>query len=386
MLVLTEKPRFSIKRYLAIVKKEIIQLRRDKISSRIPFAMPVMMMLLFGYVVNTEVDFIKTAVFDLSQSQESRAYIDKFRNSNYFDIIYNVNSEEEIDRLLDSGKIKAAIIIPASFTPDVKSGKNPQALLLIDGTDSTVAGTILSSGAAIAQNDSLERLQTRLKRSGITAPDMKNMGISTKVKYNPNMEIRYFTIPGLVGIIMMNLTIMLTAFAMVREKERGTIEQLIVTPIKSNELILGKLTPYVFTGYAGFLFSLAICRFYFNIRIIGSAWLLFVLGALFVICCLSIGILISTFVKNQLQAMFMVMVAILPSILLSGFMFPVDAMPKVLRPLSNILPVTYFLRILRGVILKGVGLDILWPDALALCVFAAAVLSVAIIRFKKNLD
>jgi len=348
--------------------------------------MPVMMMFLFGYVVNTEVDHIQTAVFDQSQTQESRAYIDKFDYTGYFTVGYYVNSQDEVENLLDSGKIKAGLIIPPSFAKDIKQGKNPEALLTIDGFDSTVARTILNSGILIAQNDSLNKLEQRLKISGATGVNIENLGINTKVRYNPNMETRYFTTPGLVGLIMMNITVMLTAFAMVRERERGTIEQLIVTPVKSHELILGKLTPYIFIGYMGFLFSLAISYFYFKIPVRGDLGTLLALGGIFVICSLSLGMLVSTFAKNQFQAMMAVMMVILPSILLSGFMFPIEAMPVILQQLTRLLPLTYFLRIDRGVILKGVGMDILWPDALALCVFMVVLLSVATVRFRKTLD
>ena len=382
----SKKTRFSFQRYVSIVKKEILQLRRDKISSRIPIAMPIMMMLLFGYAVNTEVDHIKTAVFDQSQTRESREYIDKFRYTNYFTITAQANSEAEIESLIDSGAAKAGILIPSTFARDIKSGKNPQTLLIIDGSDSTVAQTILSSGILIAQNDYMRRMQSRLARTGMNSPDLQAFGVNTRVMYNPNMEVRYFTIPGLVGVILMNITIMLTAFAMVREKERGTIEQLIVTPIKSNELILGKLTPYIFTGYIGFLFSLGICRFLFGIRILGSVWTLLLLAALFVICSLSIGMLISTFARTQLQAMFMVIAIILPGILLSGFMFPIEAMPRFLQFITYAIPLTYFLRIDRGIILKGVGMDIIWRDALSLFIFMIVILFIAIRKFKKNLD
>ena len=377
---------FNFKRYTAIVKKEILQLKRDKISSKIPFVMPIMMMFLFGYVVNTEVSHIKTGVLDQSKTQLSRAYIDKFRSTGYFLIEYDVGSEQELEALLDRGKIKAGITIPATFANDIKQGKCPSVLLSIDGSDSTVAQTVLGSGILIAQNVSIENLTRQLKKAGDSQIDIEGTGISTRVLYNPNMEIRYFTIPGLVGLIMMNITIMLTAFAMVREKERGTIEQLIVTPIRANELILGKLTPYIVVGYAGFLFSLGICRFYFKIPILGNIVLLLLLGALFVICCLSVGMLISTFAKNQFQAMMMVMMAILPSILLSGFMFPIEAMPAPLQAVTNLIPLTYFLRIIRGILLKGVGIEALWLEAAALCAFMIVVLSMAIVRFRKSLD
>ena len=381
-----KKAKFSFQRFFAIVKKEAQQLRRDQFSMRIPILMPIGMMLLFGYVVNTEVENIQTAVFDQCRTQESREYIESFHHTGYFVIEYDVNSQEEMDSLFVSGRIKAGIIIPMDFSKNLKTEKTTGVELYIDGSDSTVARTALSSGMLISQNYAIHKMQKSFSSKGITNLDAQVIDLRTKVWYNPNMEMKKFTIPGLVGLIVQNITIMLTAFAMVREKERGTIEQLIVTPVKPNELILGKLVPYVVIGYLGFLFALAICHFWFRVAIVGNVSTLLLLGALFVICCLSIGMLISTFAKNQLQAMIMTVVILLPSILMSGFMFPIEAMPKIIQPFTYAIPLTYFLKIARGIILKGAGMNVLWQESLALLGFLTVVLSIAIKRFKKSLD
>ena len=377
---------FNLQRFMSIVRKELIQLRRDPISLRIPIVMPIMMMLLFGYAVNTEIDKIPTAIFDQSKTQESREYIEKFIASDYFVVKYNVNSEKELSDLIDGGKAKAGLIVPSSYANDLSKGKTPQTLLIIDGTDPTTARTALNSGLLISEIYSRTFKENALKKVGASAAKMPGVSINSKVWYNPNMESTRFTIPGLVGLILQNLTIMLTAFALVREKERGTIEQLIVTPMRPIELILGKLTPYIIIGYAGFLFALSICIFWFKVSISGSLPLLLILGFLFVICSLSIGMLISTFAKNQMQAMIMLVVLLLPSVLLSGFMFPREAMPFIISLFSYIIPLTYFLNIIRGIILKGVGLSFMWNDIIALAIFTVALLSIATLRFRKSLD
>lgn len=377
---------FSFKRFLTIIKKEFIQVRRDPVSLRLPFIMPMVMMLLFGYAVNTEVEKIPTAIFDQSKTGESREYIGKFVASNYFEIKYYVSSEKEMSDLIDDGKAKAALIIPSGFASDIKRNRTPQTQLIIDGTDPTTARTALNSGLLISEVYSRSFKEKALKKLGTSAAAVPGVSINSKVWYNPNLSSSKFTIPGLVGLILQNITIMLTAFALVREKERSTIEQLIVTPIRPAELILGKLVPYVLVGYAGFLFALSLCVFWFKVQVAGSLILFLVLGFLFVYCSLSIGMLISTFAANQMQAMMVMILVLLPSILLSGFIFPREAMPVVIQLLGYAIPLTYFLDITRGIILKGVGIEFLWNDVIALCIFTVFILSIATLRFRKSLD
>jgi len=377
---------FSFKRFWSIIKKEFIQMKRDPISLKLPFIMPVVMMLLFGYAVNTEVDRIPTAVYDLSGSEESRSFLEQFTGSDYFVIYENVQSEERLEELIKSGRAKAGLVIPGDYSHKIKNGDNAQLQLIIDGTEPTTARTALASGQLIAGGFSQKYTSQGLLKYGITPEKLAGLTLKTAVWYNPDMESSKFTIPGLVGLILQNVTIMLTAFALVREKERSTIEQLIVTPIKPSELILGKLIPYIVVGYSGFLFSLAICVWFFKIPVAGSLCLLLLLGFLFVYCSLSIGMLISTFAKNQLQAMIVMVFVLLPSILLSGFIFPREAMPAVISYIGYFIPLTYFLDIIRGITLKGVGLDYLWQDALALLSFTMVILFIATKRFRKSLD
>lgn len=380
------KTKFSFKRFTSIMKKEFIQVKRDPISLRLPFIMPIVMMLLFGYAVNTNVDNIPTAILDQSKTEESRQFIEKFEGSKYFIITENVDNEDELADLVNSGKIKAGLIIPANYSEQIKNKANAEMELIIDGTDPTTARTALSSGLLIMREYSQKYTAQNLIKYGISADKLPGISLKTNVWYNPELESTRFTIPGLVGLILQNITIMLTAFALVREKERSTIEQLIVTPIKPFELILGKLIPYIVIGYSGFLFALGICVWFFNVNVAGSLGLLLLLGFLFVFCSLSIGMLISTFAKNQMQAMIVMVFVLLPSILLSGFIFPREAMPKVIELIGYIIPLTYFLDIIRGVMLKGIGLNYLWQDTLALLLFTVVILFIATKRFRKSLD
>ena len=377
----------NIQRFLSIMKKEFIQVARDKFSLRLPIIMPVMLLILFGYAVKPEVDNIPMAVFDQSKTQESREYIDKFKVSSYFIPKFTVLSETGLLELVESGRAKAGLIIPSDYAKNLKQNKTPQTQLIIDGSDPTTARTALNSGILISQMYSLSEKQKFLVKKGAnTVANTPGIDLSTKVWYNPNMESTKFNIPGLIGLILQNITIMLTAFTLVREKERSTIEQLIVTPVKSSELILGKMIPYILIGYFGFLVTFILGSWWFNVPVVGSIPLLLLLGLLFVIVALAMGMLISTIAQNQLQAMQITFLILLPSILLSGFIFPRESMPLAIKAISYLIPLTYFLEISRGIMLKGIGLEYLWPDVVALIAFMVILLTIAALRFKKSLD
>ncbi|HHW04044.1 MAG TPA: ABC transporter permease [Thermoanaerobacterales bacterium] len=374
-----------IRRILSIIKKEFIQIKRDKPSLGIAIMMPLMMMFLFGYAVKVEVDHVPTAVWDESQTLQSREFIRSFQNSNYFDVVTYVSNRGEMQALMDTGEVKAALHIPPDFSRNILKGEPAQTEMLVDGSDPTVARTVFSSGVLIAEHFSRNiSLKTMLKRGSgtITLP----VELKPRVEYNPSFKTEIFTIPGLIGLVMQNITVMLTAFSLVRERERGTIEQLIVTPIKPAELMIGKLIPYIFIALIDFTLSLSIGMFWFHVPVKGSLALLFPLALVFIIVALSIGILISTVARTQLQAMQMTMLFLLPSIILSGFIFPLDAMPEIVRLISYMIPLTYFLRIIRGIVVKGVGFDILYSDTLALAFFGLVLFTLAIVRFRKKLE
>lgn len=367
----------NLHRYSIIVWKEFIHIFRDPISLRIAILMPLIFTLVFGYAVTTDVEHIRLAVFDGDKTYESRELIRKFVASNYFDLAVMVNSSGELEHLLDGGEVKAALTIPSGYGKKLKRGEMPESLLTLDGTDPTIARTALQSGNLVANMYNM---------STLTEGTFQVAEMKTRVWYNPNMKSAMFIIPGLIGLIMQNITIMLTAFALVREREKGTIEQLMVSPLRSSELILGKMVPYIIIGSLDFLIALFFGTWYFHVPINGSMPLLLVLGFIFVITALAIGMLISTVAANQLQAMQFTLITILPSVLLSGFMFPREGMPLVIYLAGNLIPLTYFLEILRGIILKGVGLEYLWREVLGVTIIGVALLGLAIKRFHKRLD
>ncbi len=373
----------NIKRLLSVTKKEFIHIRRDKPSLVMALVIPVVMLLLFGYAVNTDVENSSTAVLDLSSSQHSRELVTAFDNSNYFNVNSYVTDIDEIKNAVDSGKSKAGLIIPADYEKLLKRGSQSTVQLVIDGSDPTVARTLLSTGNLIVQNLSFKKIS---ENNNMMSLQNKGISLSSRVWYNPNMESEKFNIPGLIGLIMQNITIMLTAFAMVRERERGTMEQLIVTPIKPLELIVGKLIPYIIIGAFDFVLILTLGVYWFGVPINGDVILLFELAAIFLVCALAIGMLISTVSKTQLQAMQMTMLFILPSVLLSGFVFPRETMPMFIRFIGSLVPLTYFLTILRGIVLKGVGVQHLGYEIIILSIFTLAVVIIASVNFKKKLD
>lgn len=373
----------SISRLFAIIKKEFIQIKRDKPSLVISIVMPLAMLFLFGYAVSTEVDHIPMAVFDQSKTQESRDFINAYRNSLYFNPEYYVDNIDELNNLIDTGKVKAGLIIPPDFSQ--YKNKMTNVLLKIDGSDPTTARTALSSGIMVAQYFSNKNTEEELSKKGMHIPNI-GIDLSTKVEYNPDLNTLTFTIPGLLGLVMQNITIILTAFALVREKEKGTMEQLIVTPIKSVELMIGKLIPYILIGYTDFLMVLALSIYWFRVPVNGSIFLLLLLGFDFIICALAIGMLISTAAKTQTQAMQGAFMVLLPTIILSGFIFPREQMPSVIRAISDIIPLTYFLDILRGIIIKGISANILLNQIIIMTSMGFALLLIAVLRFRKRLD
>jgi len=374
----------NTKRHLAIIKKEFIHIKRDPASLAMAVMMPVVFIFLFGYAVNTDVERIEMAVLDMDKSAESRELVSKFEASNYFIPSVYVRNRGEIENLIDRGRVKSAVIIPSGFSKSVQGFGNSGIQLIIDGVDPTIARTALQSGVLLSRSYSAEAASIHSPHSA--AQTSSGLDIRTKVWYNPNLESSKFTIPGLIGLIMQNITVMLTAFSLVREKESGTIELLMVTPIRSAELILGKMVPYIFIGSADFLLSLFLGTCWFRVPIRGNLPLLMLLGMLFVMCSLAIGMLISSVAKTQGQAMQMSLLFILPSVLLSGFIFPLESMVLPIRLFSYFVPLTYFLTILRGIILKGTGLSILLNESVIILAFGTALLLAASLGFKKKLD
>ncbi|MCA1644579.1 MAG: ABC transporter permease [Chloroflexi bacterium] len=358
-----------VARIWSIVFKEFIQIRRDPRTLAIVLVMPLMQLILFGYAINTTVDHITTVVFDQAQDAQSRGFVSSFFNTGYFDLAGQAGSVEQVRQAIDAGRARVGIVLPPDFSRDMVAGRLPRAQVLVDGSDPNTAQTaLLVAGTLGAQH-------------GGQVVDVRPV-----VLYNPGMQSINFMIPGLLGLILQFQTLLLTAFAVVREREHGTLEQLVVTPIKSWELMLGKILPFVVVAFANVLLASAIGRFWFGVEFAGNYGLLLALAGLFVLSSLGLGLLISTVSQTQAQAMQMALFVMLPSIILSGFVFPREGMPHPIRELGLLIPLTYFLQILRGIILKGVGVEVLWPQVVALGAFGLVVFGLSANRFHKTMD
>jgi ABC-2 type transport system permease protein len=375
-----------IRRYLAIVGKEFIHIVRDRRTLALSFVMPIVMLLLLGYAATTDVRNISMAVFDQDRSAASRELIDAFRAADYFRFDYFVGSEDEIDELIGSGAARAGMIIPPGYSRELAAGRTAQVAVLLDGSDPIVAQTALASAVQTGQAKATEIALGRLAERGQAGSFVLPVEVRTQVWYNPDLVSAYYMVPALIGIILLFQSVILTSTAVVRERERGTIEQLIVTPIRPVELILGKITPYVVIAFVNTIEVLVVGALLFRVPIVGSVPLLLLLASLFLATALGIGLLISTVARTQQEAMITAIFYLLPNIFLSGFFFPLAAMPEILQWISLAFPLRYFLIIVRGVVLKGVGVEALWPEVLGLIVFATIVTLAASRRFRKRLD
>lgn len=361
----------------AIIYKELLQVRRDP-STRFVFLIPFIQTIIFGFAIDMDIQHIPTVVYDMSHTVASRRLIERFANTQTFDIIRDVDSAAAVKREIVAGHAKVGIIIPSEYSARLLSGDQATAQVLIDGSDSSVATNAVQTSRIIGQVQAL--LQANIKIE--TLP----VDVRPRVLFNPDLKSANFYVPGLVGIILQIVTVMLTAFAIVRERERGTLEQLVVTPVSRAALILGKIIPYALLGIGQTLIVLTLMRTLFDVPIEGSVFLLMSLSVLFLLPALALGILVSTVAANQAQAMQIAFLIMLPSVLLSGFAFPRETMPWPIYFLSFGIPVTYFVQILRGIILRGAGLWALWPQTLALAGFAIILVTISSVRFQKRIS
>ncbi len=373
-------------RLRSLIRKEFIQIGRDKRTLILVLIIPIMQLFLLGYAATNDVRNVPLAVYDQDRGPEARRLLDAYRAADYFKISYDVSSETEIGDLIDGGEARAGLIIPPGYSDSIQGGKPAQVMFVLDGSDPTVASTALSAAQLIGQAYSTKVLEARLLRRGQVEVIQPPVQVSTNVWYNPDLVSAYFMIPGVIGMILFALTSILTASAIVRERERGTIEQLIVTPIRPWELVVGKLLPYVILALLNAFEVLAIGHYWFHVPISGSLWLITAASLLFLLSSLGIGLFASTIANTQQEAMLTVWMLLLPSLFLAGFFFPLEAMPKILQWISYVFPLRYYLVIIRSLMLKGVGISAIKEDIIALAIFGVAIMSLASMRFRKRLD
>ena len=376
----------NLTRLSALMRKEMLQIVRDPRTLALVFIMPILQLVLLGYAATSDVRNIPLVVLDQDKSPASRTLLESFRAADYFRQAFDVNSESELRSLIDAGSARAGIIIPPDYSSRLAAGRPAQVAFIIDGSDPAIAGTTLAAATLIGQARATALSVERLAARGLAVAAAPAIEVRTRVWYNPDLIAAYYMIPAVVGLILQFLTVILTATAIVRERERGTIEQLIVTPLRASELIVGKLAPYVLIAFIDTIEILAGGVLLFGIPINGSLPLLLVLSGLFLISNLGVGLLISTITSTQQEAIIVAIFYNLPSIFLSGFIYPVAAMPRVLQFVSLAIPLRYYLIVVRGIVLKGVGMPALWPEVIALSIFAVVVITSAATRFKKRLD
>lgn len=367
-----------MQRIRAVFWKEVLHILRDPRTLALIIMMPAMQLIIYGYAIETDIKHIRTVLYDEDQTPLSRRLIDSFVQSSYFDMTLKVQSSEELQKALDRGEVKAGLHIPSNFSKDLLANRQVALQLLIDGTDSNPANTALNTSRAI--------VTAFMQKEDLIPVSVVPIDFRPRLWYNPDLKSDYFMVPGLVGLLIQLLIPMVTATAIVREKERGNIEQLLVTPIKPYELIVGKLIPYVVIGLVIGAMIISAAHLLFNIPIRGSLVSLFVTTFLFLSVCLGIGLFASTIAQNQQQAGQMVMFLAPPSILLSGFIFPRESMPLPIYYLSFGIPLTYYLTTVRSIVLKGVGLFELWRQILPLLGMSTVIVTLSVLKFHKRLD
>ena len=367
-------------RFWPMFRKEFIQMRRDRLTFGMMIGIPVIQLLVFGYAIQTDVRNLPTVVLDESRTPESRDLIAAFQNTGNFRVVAHVDGRPALDAAIARGDAQAAIVVPYDYPRHLARGTTATVQVIVDAADPLSSQAALNAAAGVAQVRNLAILSRAAGRTAIPVE------ARVRPRYNPGLRSPNYIVPGLVGVILTMTMVLITAMAIVRERERGTLEQLIVTPITKTELMLGKIAPYVGVGLMQMTAVLLLGRFVFDVPLTGNILLLYGVSLIFIIASLSLGLFVSTLVRTQQQAMQASFGFMLPNILLSGFMFPRQAMPEIAQWLGLLVPLTYFLKVVRGILLKGVGLDALWREVLILAGFAVVLIVASVRRFHKTLD
>ncbi len=374
---------FNWRRFWAVVVKEFIQMRRDRVTFAMMIGIPILQLILFGYAINSDPKHLPTAVYSADNSVFSRTIVWGLRNSSYFDITREAKNEAEIQKLLAQGTVQFTVDIPVDFSRKLLRGERPDLLLEADATDPAAIGYAVAA---------INLLTTTVLNRDLTGPLAKLQGTPPPVNlvvhqhYNPENITQYNIVPGLMGVMLTMTMIIITALAITRERERGTMENLLSTPARPGEVMIGKIVPYITVGYIQVFLILLASKFLFNVPIVGSVPLLLVLTFFFIVANLAVGITFSTIGKNQLQAVQMAFFFFLPSLLLSGYMFPFRGMPGWAQDIGEMLPLTHYLRVVRGILLKGNGFAEIAPDLWPIALFLVVMLAIGIKRYRQTLD
>jgi ABC-2 type transport system permease protein len=369
--------------FLPMLRKEFIQMRRDRFTLAMLIGIPAIQLVLFGYAVQTEVRNVPTVVLDESRTAQSRRLVEMMRNTGNFEIIGLARDRQEVREAIERGEAAAAIVVPPEFASDIKRGRTAQAQMIVDAADPLSSSAAIGAATVAGARAGAELSGRPVRTIAASGP---TVDVRVRPWYNPDAESATYIVPGIIGVLLTLTMVAITSAAIVRERERGTLEQLVVTPIGKTSLMLGKTVPFALVGYVQVTVILLLGRVLFDVPIRGSIPLLYLLTAPFIVASLGTGLFISTLTRTQLQAMQLSFFFVLPNILLSGFMFPRAAMPEVAQWIGAALPLTYFLTVMRGVLLKGVSFDALWPEALVLTGFAVLLVSMSVRKFHKTVE
>lgn len=375
----------KLRRSLAVARKESLHLLRDPRSLIMGLAIPMLMLFLFGYALNLDIEKVSLAVWDQSNTPTSRDFIARFASSRYFSLVERASSYGEIERAIDNNSAIIALVVPVDFNRTLQGQGRADVQAILDGSDANTATIVLAYADAVAGTFSADIMLQRLNRAG-HPPTAAPVDLRPRVWFNTDMMSRYYIFPGLIAVIMMVIAALLTSLTVAREWETGTMEQLIATPLTAGEIVAGKLLPYFMIGIIDLVLCVLVGYFVFDVPFRGSLALLFAMSLIFLTGALSLGILISILAKSQLLAsQFALVTTMLPAFLLSGFMFPIDNMPQVIQVVSNVITARHFVHILRGIYLKDAGIRELAPQALVLALFGVAVLTLAVKKFRKKI-
>jgi ABC-2 type transport system permease protein len=372
----------------AMARKEFIQIRRDHATIYMVFIFPMMMLILYGFGIRYDVKSVPMAIYDQDGTQTSRQYIERFERSPYFTLQPYAHSYSELETGINRGTTRIGIVIPPNFSERLSSNREAVVQMLVDGADNNTATIAMSYASAISRSYStsivMQQLEAVLRNMNLPVPAVS---VEPRIWFNPDLESVQFIVPGIIAVIMMIVGTVLTAVTIVKEKEQGTIEQIVSSPVKKYELMIGKTVPYAVLAYADFLIIVVASKLMFGIHIKGSISLLLITAFFYLIGVLGMGILVSTVTQTQISAMFAaIMASMLPSILLSGFIFPIRQMPAALQVLTIVVPARYFIEILRDIYLKGLGLESFWRETLYIMLFGVVMIALAVRRFRKKLD
>ncbi len=376
-----------MKTIIYFIKKEFLQFKRDPKMFAMILVAPIIQLIFLGYAANFDVNVVHTAVYDMDKSESSRKYIESFESTGYYSFDYYVDNYDQLSEHIDNGKVIMGLVIPRGFEKKINRRETVQVQAIFDGSDGNTASIAAGYLQGITQKYSKEIVTEIRNKLGIQTIPVGSIHPETRVWYNPELKTRNFMVPGIVALLLMIITLILTSLAIVKEKEIGTLEQLIVTPIKPVQMIIGKLIPFTLLGFVAVILVITAMNIIFGIAVKGSVTLLFISSFVFILSTLGLGLFVSTISKTQQQAMMLaIFLIMMPMVFLSGFAFPIENMPKIIQAITYIIPLRYFMTIIRGIILKGIGFADLWPQLLAMLGLGVLILGLSVQRFQKRID